>query len=139
MHIDGGCHCGNITYEAEVDPEKAIICHCTDCQTMSGAPFNAVIPVLEKDFTLKSGTLKMYVKTAESGNKRAQMFCPDCGSRIYATAVDDPPDGGQKTFGVRLGSVNQRAQLTPRRQIWHRSAIPWINEIADIPSHDTTP
>ncbi len=139
MKIDGGCHCGNITFEAEAYPGKAVICHCSDCQTMSGAPFNAVIPVPESDFILKSGTLKMYVKTAESGNKRAQMFCPDCGSRIYATSVDDPPGGGPKTFGVRLGSVNQRAELTPKRQIWHRSAMPWIDDIADIPSHDTTP
>lgn len=139
MHIDGGCHCGNIIFEAEADPEKAVICHCTDCQKMSGAPFNAVIQVLESDFKLKSGTLKMYVKTAESGNKRAQLFCPDCGSRIYATSADDPPGGGPKIFGVRLGSVNQREQVIPKRQIWHRSAMPWIVAIDDIPSHETTP
>lgn len=139
MHIDGGCHCGNITFEAEVDPEKVVICHCTDCQKMSGAPFNAVVQVAENDFTLKSGSLKMYVKTAESGNKRAQLFCPDCGSRIYATSVEAPPGGGPKTLGVRLGSINQRAELTPRRQIWHRSAQPWIEGLGDIPSFDTTP
>ncbi len=137
MHIDGGCHCGNITYEAEADPDKAGMCHCTDCQTLSGAPFNAVIPVPETDFTLKSGTLKMYVKTAESGNKRAQMFCPDCGTRIYATSVDDPPDGGSKIFGIRLGTVNQRAELPPKRQIWHRSALPWVNDLASIPAVGT--
>ena len=139
MHIDGGCHCGKITFEAEADPEKVAVCHCTDCQHMSGAPFNAVVQVLEKDFTLKSGALKMYVKTAESGNKRAQMFCPNCGSRIYATSVEAPPDGETRIFGVRLGSVNQRAQLTPKRQIWHRSAQPWVKDLADIPSFDTTP
>ena len=22
MHVEGGCHCGEITYEAEVNPEK---------------------------------------------------------------------------------------------------------------------
>ena len=32
MKIDGGCHCGYITYEAEADPANAMICHCTDCQ-----------------------------------------------------------------------------------------------------------
>ena len=137
MNIDGGCHRGNITYEAEADPEKAGMCHCTDCQTLSGAPFNAVIPVPETDFTLKSGTLKMYVKTAESGNKRAQMFCSDCGTRIYATSVDDPPDGGSKIFGIRLGTVNQRAELPPKRQIWHRSALPWVNDLASIPAVET--
>ena len=139
MHIDGGCHCGNIVYEAEADPARAIICHCTDCQTMSGAPFNAVIPVPESQFTLKSGTLKTYVKTAESGNKRAQIFCPDCGTRLYATSVDDPPDGKPKVFGIRLGTVNQRAEITPKAQIWHRSALSWIGDIDNITSFDTSP
>ena len=36
MHIEGGCHCGYITYEAEVDPDAVRICHCTDCQTLTG-------------------------------------------------------------------------------------------------------
>jgi hypothetical protein len=36
MKIDGRCHCGYITYEAEIDPEKVMICHCADCQTLSG-------------------------------------------------------------------------------------------------------
>ena len=139
MQIDGGCHCGNITYEAEADPEKAVICHCTDCQRMSGAPYNAVVMVPADKFSLKSGTLKMYVKTAESGNRRAQMFCPECGTRIYATSMDDPPDGAPKIFGVRLGSVNDQSQITPKRQIWHRSAQDWVDGIADIPSFDTTP
>jgi hypothetical protein len=35
MKVDGGCHCGYITYEAEADPEKTTICHCTDCQQLS--------------------------------------------------------------------------------------------------------
>ena len=32
------------------------------------------------------GAPRHYVKTAESGNRRAQAFCPDCGSRLYACA-----------------------------------------------------
>jgi hypothetical protein len=28
MKIDGGCHCGYITYEAGADPERVGICHC---------------------------------------------------------------------------------------------------------------
>jgi hypothetical protein len=43
MHIDGACHCGKITYEAEVDPEAVGICHCTDCQTLSGTAFRTVV------------------------------------------------------------------------------------------------
>jgi hypothetical protein len=29
MKIDGRCHCGEITFEAEVDPDALNICHCT--------------------------------------------------------------------------------------------------------------
>ena len=39
MKIDGGCHCGAIRFEAEVNPNRTIICHCTDYQTISGAPY----------------------------------------------------------------------------------------------------
>jgi hypothetical protein len=42
MKIDRRCHCGYITYEAEIDPEKVMICHCTDCQTLSGPAFRTV-------------------------------------------------------------------------------------------------
>ena len=80
MKIDGGCHCGNITYEAEVDPEKAAICHCTDCQSLSGAAFRTFVISLVDAFTLLSGEPKMYAKIGGSGAKRIQAFCPDCGS-----------------------------------------------------------
>jgi hypothetical protein len=42
MKIDGGCHCGYITYVAEIDPDKVGICHCTDCQTLWVPPFAPV-------------------------------------------------------------------------------------------------
>ena len=33
MKIDGHCHCGEITFQAEVDPDALdIICHCTESQ-----------------------------------------------------------------------------------------------------------
>ena len=73
MKIDGGCHCGNITYTAEVDPDKVGICHCTDCQTLSGSAFRTSVRATKEAFHLH-GEPKIYVKTAESGAKRAQAF-----------------------------------------------------------------
>jgi len=43
MKIDGGCHCGNITYTAEVDLDRVGICHCTDCQTMTGSAYRVTV------------------------------------------------------------------------------------------------
>src|SRR5215813_5693161 len=81
MKIDGRCYCGNVTFEAEADPEATTICNCTDCQTMSGAPMRAVIITHPGTFKLLSGKPTEYRKTAESGNVRLQAFCPTVGRR----------------------------------------------------------
>ena len=109
MKIDGGCHCGYITYSAEIDPEKVGICHCTDCQTLSGSAFRTSVPAARDAFSLSGGQLKIYVKTAESGAKRAQAFCPECGTPIYAAAATDP-----QVFNIRVGTA--RTRFCPRGQ-----------------------
>jgi len=127
MQIDGGCHCGKITYTAEVDPEKVGICHCTDCQTLSGTAFRVSVAAAKEKFH-PQGDIKIYIKTAESGAKRAQGFCPDCGTPIYATAAENP-----QVFNIRLGTARQRDVLRPKGQGWYRSARSWINDLASIP------
>ena len=89
MKIDGRCHCGHITYEAEIDPDKVMICHCADCQTLSGSAFRTVVFTRENSFKLLSGELKIYVKTGESGTKRPQSFCPQCGTPIYSSTLGE--------------------------------------------------
>jgi hypothetical protein len=64
MKIDGRCHCGYVTFEAEADPEATTICNCTDCQTMSGGPLRAVIITHPGTFKLLSGKPTEYRKTA---------------------------------------------------------------------------
>ena len=135
MQIDGGCLCGHITYEAIVDPDKIVICHCTDCQTHSGTAFGVVVGVADGQFQLLSGTLKTFEKIAESGTRRALAFCPECGTRIHATTVGD----GSAFFGLRVGTVNQRDQLTPKLQVWARSAQGWLEELASIPKFEQQP
>jgi len=56
MKIDGGCHCGAITYEAEVDPAKTSICHCTDCQQLTGTAFRVTVPAPEDHYQITRGT-----------------------------------------------------------------------------------
>lgn len=127
MKIEGSCYCGKIAYHAEVDPNTVGICHCTDCQTLTGSAYRANIPARSESFRLLRGEPKIYVKTADSGTKRAHAFCPDCGTPIYAAAINDPP-----SYSLRVGAIKQRAQLRPRRQIWCRSALPWSMDLNGI-------
>lgn len=132
MKIDGGCVCGFIKYEAEADPEQVGLCHCTDCQTFSGSAFRVGVPVPEADFKLLSGELKEYIKTAESGNKRVQAFCPECGTHLYSTS----PGAGPRDFRIRTSTARQRNALPPKRQGWMRSAQPWLADIQALPGRE---
>lgn len=132
MKIEGGCHCGAIAYSAEVDPQEVILCHCSDCQTLSGAAFRTVAFARKSSFRLAKGKPRIYVKLAASGREREQAFCETCGTPIYSSPVpkdyaeEDPP------IGLRVGSIKQRDQLPPQGQAWCDSALDWVGEVASL-------
>ena len=128
MQVQGRCHCGAVEWEAEVDPERASICHCTDCQSFSGAPFRASVPAEAAHFRVTKGEPQRYVKTADSGNPRVQAFCGACGSPLYSADVDNP-----KAYMLRLGALVQRTEITPKRHIWLQSALPWAQDVHALP------
>jgi hypothetical protein len=134
MKVDGTCHCGHVTYTAEIDPGTVSICHCTDCQVLTSSAFRIVVLSLEGTFRLLSGKPQIYVKIADSGTKRAQAFCSECGTQMYSAAAVDNPE----VYGLRVGSIRQRAQLRPSRQIWCQSALAWVNDIASLPQSERT-
>jgi len=128
MKIDGGRHCGYITYEGDADPEKTKVCHCIDCQQLTGTAFRTFVPVADHAFRL-SGSPTIYLRMGESGRKLELAFCPRCGSPIYGTAVGDEP----KVYFIRVGTVRQRERLIPRSQIWTRSQRHWVDHLASVP------
>lgn len=128
MKIDGSCHCGAIRYEAEVDPASAGICHCTDCQALTGSAFRVTVSAAAANFRLTAGTPRIYVKTADSGARRVQAFCGDCGSPIYAASAEMNP----ATIGIRIGTIRQRRALRPARQVWRSSALPWVPPMDEL-------
>lgn len=135
MEVDGTCLCGYVTYKATIDPEKVGICHCTQCQA-SGDNYRVAIQVDSSKFQLISGTLKAYVKTADSGNKRALFFCPECGCQFYGRAASGP----SPFYSVRVGTIVQRSKLPPpKSQVWCRSALPWSHDLSKIPKVEKQP
>jgi hypothetical protein len=126
MRVDGRCHCGGIAFSAEADPDQVSICYCDDCQRLTGSAYRVSLTVDAANFTLRSGEPKVYVKTAENGARRAQAFCPNCGSPVYSAAAVDPP-----TYTLRVGCLDQRAELTPTSQLWLRSKPPWVTPLQE--------
>lgn len=128
MKIDGRCHCGQLAYTAEIDPERVTICHCSDCQEMSGSAYRVNVYAETAAFEM-TGAPALYERTAESGRRRVHAFCPRCGTNIYSTGVGD----WAKTLSLRTGAIRQRRDLKPSRQIFFCSALEWTQDIRDVP------
>ena len=72
MKVQGSCHCGQITYEADVDPVNS------------------------------------------------------------SADTDDPP-----TYSLRVGCLRERAQLSPKKRNWCKSALAWAQNVSTLPANDT--
>jgi hypothetical protein len=128
MRVHGQCHCGAVQLTAVVQLSRVFVCHCTDCQVLTGSAFRVVVPVVPGSLEVQ-GVTKGYARTADSGAVRQQHFCPECGTPLYAGAQD-----GAGLATVRVGVLNERAVLTPTAQLWRRSALPWVNALGEVPA-----
>ncbi len=126
MEKNGSCHCGDIQFLAEVSDE-VIVCHCEDCQVLSGSPYRVTLKTKAASFNLLRGELKFYGKTADSGDVRVQAFCPSCGTPIYSS-VDVKPE----FLFIRLGALKTRKEIRPTSQIWKRSELCNFRNIVNV-------
>jgi hypothetical protein len=70
---------------------------------------------------------KIYAKAGDNGPTRFSIF-----EKLRLTAICERW-GGTDDFGIRWGSICQRDELKPMRQIWCRSAASWINDLKSLP------
>jgi hypothetical protein len=107
------------------------VCHCTDCQKLTGTAYRVSVPAREGSFRLVAGTPSVYIKVADSGSRRALAFCASCGSPLYAHDADHP-----EVYGLRVGCIDERGALVPTSQKWCRSALSWTTDLTGLPSRD---
>ncbi len=124
MKITGACHCGAIAYEGDLDLDKVGICHCTDCQSLSASAYHVIAMVAGDTFQITKGSPRIYVKTADSGNRRRLAFCENCSSSIYSSEDSETPP----LFNIRADTMHQRQEIEPKFECWRDSALPWMNE-----------
>ena len=135
MKVEGRCHCGAIAYEAEVKPDTIAICHCRDCQRLSGTAFRAGVPAPAEGFRLIRGEPRRYIKTADTGAKRLHTFCGDCGLPVYSCAAENP-----QTYTLRVGALEHPSALGgATRQIWTKRRLRWIPPLEGVPEIDGQP
>ena len=121
--VSGGCLCGKIRFEVPAEPMIQVLCHCTDCQTVSGSAFYTAYLVPLDQLKAVSGEPGRFEVIAQSGHVNARCFCWDCGSRVWAEL-----EGGRAS--VNGMALDDRSHFKPDANHRLETAPAWcaINE-----------
>jgi len=117
--LTGGCACGAIRFKITAPLMGVGVCHCTDCQKASGGPPNYTALAPATAFEVTKGEARVYVSKGDSGEDVGRAFCPDCGTPLWSL----PPNAPFRP--VKLGALDDNADLTPSLHLYVASAPPW--------------
>ena len=124
--MKGSCLCGAVRYVIEGDIVGINYCHCVQCRKASGTAFATNAAVAMSDFRIESGRDRLAAFESSPGKKRH--FCSRCGSPIYSQY-----DDGREVVYVRIGTIDDDAELRPDIHIHVRSKAPWYEIRDDLP------
>jgi len=129
----GRCLCGAVVYELSAEPQMLALCHCRDCQYVSGGEPAAVAVAPAGGFSLIRGQMKAYRSKGASGNLADRHFCEACGTHIVSRLESGP------FFAVKVGTLDEPLALAPQMEIWASSALPWAHRPEGIASFEANP
>ena len=126
-NISGRCVCGEIKYTVTVESQFTLICHCKQCQRITGSGHAAqfAVPVEE---TVIEGELRFYEQKAESGNTVSSGFCAICGSPILKKTTQMP-----ELLFFHAGTLDDPSTFTPQIVVFEDSKQPWDHVDPAIP------
>ena len=117
--ITGGCACGNVRYEIDLDRlDDIAICHCSMCRRSTGGTHVTWATVPRAAFRWTSGP----ARTFRSSDHAVRHFCARCGSQL-AFVTDREPGA----MDITVTTLDDAGSHAPDRHIWTSSRLPWIH------------
>lgn len=95
MRHQGGCHCGKVRFEVELDLDQVIACNCSIC-TRKGLTWSFTA---RDRFALTSGAGDLAEYRFHT-HQIAHHFCRTCGTEPFA--LGEAPGGGGPTAAINV-------------------------------------
>jgi hypothetical protein len=115
----GGCLCRAVRYSLKGPPLLVYVCHCHDCQSISGSAFSLTVLVSSAALAL-TGPLETFTRTTARGREVRITVCAHCHARLTFNDVARPD-----FTGLRAGTFDDASWAVPIAQTFVKSAIPW--------------
>lgn len=130
--IGGSCLCGKVSFEITNDFQRFFMCHCEQCQKISGSDHVSNLFAEPDSLTWLAG--KEAIKRFDyPGRGFTNAFCSDCGSGV--------PYLNQRGTAVvvRAGSLNGAPATRPARKIFCCERTRWSEDSANAETFDKFP
>lgn len=82
----------------------------------------------------KKDTLVEYLDQSESGKAVQRQFCKNCGSPVRSLISMAP-----HLCLIKAGTLDDKSQLKPTKQVWCSSGQPWLELSDEIEKYDKNP
>ncbi len=106
------------------------MCSCTECQRRTGSAFGVSSYWEEAQVTL-DGESTAWSRTSDRGRQFEQHFCPTCGTVLWWRAAFLTGK-----IGIAAGCFADPAFPGPEIAVWNTHRAPWLDHLADVPTHD---
>ena len=101
--MTGGCQCGRVRYEAEIDSDEAYLCHCRMCQRATGGVSIAFVNLKKAAVRWSGEGPDWYASSAIA----ERPFCSRCGTPLGFAFPDS------EKMDLTVGSFDDPGHFRP--------------------------
>ncbi len=118
----GRCTCGEVRFRLTDRPLFVHCCHCTWCRRETGSAFvlNALIEAA--CVVVDAGRPDEVQTPSASGKGQVIARCPSCRVAVWSVYSG----AGPRFRFVRVGTLDEAAQVPPDIQIFTATRLPWV-------------
>ena len=129
----GQCLCRKVQYSISSEPLGMAQCHCEHCQRSTGTGHMS-LAFFNKDDVKIEGKTSSYTTTADDGAQLTRHFCPECGSRLFAT-------NSVKTtmISIAVGCVDDNSWFKPGVIVYNKRKPAWDCMDTNLPTFEEMP
>jgi hypothetical protein len=117
-----------VRYEVTGEPAGSAVCHCRDCQYVSGGEPAALVIVPRDALKITKGTLNDYTKKGDSGMNVTRKFCGTCGTQVLSDVESAP-----QIWVIKTGTLDEPAGFQAGVVLYTSSAQPWAHMPDGVP------
>jgi hypothetical protein len=120
MAHTASCHCGALRATIAGEPLAVNVCHCRDCQRMTGSAFS-YNAYFDRTQVQVEGASRIYTRNGPEGRQVRFRFCPECGGKVWWD-FDLRPD----LSGLSPALFEGNSFPPPTYSIWEQSKESWV-------------